>query len=87
MLFILGVVIWVLGIWILSGRMENVDATQDFNPLFWLDVATFVPFTLGFVLGVQSLLKREPSATLGVAGFALNGILMFKFLFGLVGLY
>lgn len=79
-------VIWAIGIWILSGRIDDVDTTADINPLFWLDVASFVPFALGFVLGVQSLLKREPNATLGVAGFALNGILMFRFIFSVAGL-
>lgn len=85
-LFVLGFGAWLGGVWLIGSKVEATGSISNMGPLFWLDLATFIPFVIGFTLGIQSLLKREPAATLGVAGFALNGIMVFKFLFGVLGL-
>lgn len=76
--------VWLVALWLYSTKVEVVSG-KDLDFIFWLDVATFVPFLAGTLLGVKGLYQRDTAPMFSFAGFALNGIMAFKVLYTILG--
>lgn len=76
---------WLAALWIYSDKTTGLpDKDMDF--IFWVDLVTFFPFLGGAILGGKGLFQRDTSPMFSFLGFALNGIMAFRFIYSVMGL-
>jgi hypothetical protein len=74
---------YITAIWLAA---NNAGTTASFESAFkWIDNLSVIPFGVGTYLGIRALYQQGTNPMFPFMGFALNGIMVFKVVYGWLG--
>jgi hypothetical protein len=74
---------WVAAVWIAANNSATPAALEA--AVKWIDNLSVIPFGIGTVIGLRALYHRDTNPMFPFAGFALNGIMVFRIVYAWLG--
>ncbi|CAN5330976.1 hypothetical protein BH09BAC1_BH09BAC1_16070 [soil metagenome] len=82
-IFLLSFACWVGAVWLAANKTTTPAALE--NTIKWIDNLSVIPFGIGAFIGLRALYQRDTNPMFPFAGFALNGIMVFRIVYGWLG--
>lgn len=78
--------LWLGALALFGNELVKDSKLGGTNYFFVLDLVTLVPYLWGFIIGIKGSLNKDTNPALPFAGLALNGIMVFRIVFAVMGL-
>ncbi len=75
--------VYIGAIWFAVNNAGTPAALE--NALKWIDYLSVIPFGIGAYLGIRAIYQRDTNPMFPFMGFALNGIMVFRVVYGWLG--